>query len=55
MGNHGSSGRLRSYWSVFPPWDKGNKITRTSSSVDRWLPLVTLYIPIIDIIEKEAR
>ena len=49
-GNHGSSGRLRSYWGVFPPWGQRNKVTRSRSSVDQWLPMVTLYIPIIDLI-----
>ena len=55
MGNHGSSGRLHSCWGVFPPRDKRNKITRTRSSVDRWLPLVTLYIPTIDLIRAGGK
>ena len=49
MGNHGSSGRLHSYWGIFPPWDQMNRVTSSKSSVDQWLPMVTLYIPIVDL------
>ena len=50
-----SSGRLHSYFGVFPPWDPRNKVTRTRSWTDQRAPLVTLYIPIIDLVSEGGR
>ena len=55
VGTHTSSGRLHSHWGVFPPWDQRNRVTRSRSSVERWIPLVTLYVPIIDIIRERGK
>ena len=54
VGDHSSSGRLRSHW-VFPPWDQNNRVTRSRSSVERCIPLVTLYVPILDIIREGGK
>ena len=36
----------------FPPWDQRNQVTRIRSSVERCIRLVTLYVPILDIIRE---
>ena len=55
MGNHGSSGRLHRYWGMFPPWDQRNRVTRSKSGVDQWLPVVTLYVPIVDLVRAGGK
>ena len=50
MGHRGSSGRLHSYWGVFPPWDSRNKVTRSRSGADQRTPMVMLYILVVDLI-----
>ena len=50
-----SSGRLRSYFAVFPPWDHRNRLTRTRSRTNQRTPLVTLYIKIVDLIREGGR
>ena len=49
-----TSGRLHSYWGVFPPWDPRNRVTRNRSRIDQRTPMVTLYIPIIDLITESG-
>ena len=55
LGQRGSSGRLRSYWGVFPPWDSRNKVTRSRSGSDQRTPMVTLFIPIVDLIREGGK
>ncbi|OLP75894.1 hypothetical protein AK812_SmicGene44242 [Symbiodinium microadriaticum] len=55
IGQCRTSGRLHSYWGVFPAWDPRNKVTRNRSTTDQRTPLVTLYIPIIDLVRAGGR
>ena len=50
-----TSGRLHSYFGIFPPWDPRNKLTRSRSRTDQRTPLVTLYIPIVDLSREGGR
>ena len=50
-----TSGRLHSYFGVFPPWDPRNQVTRNRSRTDQRTPLVTLYIPIVDLVREGGR
>ncbi|CAE7243178.1 unnamed protein product [Symbiodinium sp. KB8] len=55
MGQRGSSGRLRSYWGVFPPWGSMNKVTCSRSGADQRTPMVTLCIPVVDLIRAGGK
>ena len=55
IGQRRTSGRLHSYWGVFPLWDSRNRVTRSRSGTDQRTPMVTLYIPIIDLIREGGR
>ncbi|CAE7949678.1 unnamed protein product [Symbiodinium sp. KB8] len=44
-----------SNWGLFAPWDVRNEVTRMRSSVNTSLPLVVLYVPIIDIVIAGGR
>ena len=55
MENRHASGRLHSHWGVFAPWDVRNDVSRVRSSVNMSLPLVVLYVPIIDIVRAGGR
>ena len=50
-----TSGRLHSYFGIFPPWDSRNKLTRSRSRTDQRTPLVTLYVPIVDLVREGGR
>ena len=52
-----TSGRLRSYFGIFPPWGSRNKLTRSRSRTvsDQRTPLVTLYVPIVDLVREGGR
>ena len=50
-----TSGRLHSYFGVFPPWDPRNKVIRNRSRTDQRTPLVTLYIPIVDLVREGGK
>ena len=51
IGQRTTAGRLH----MFPPWDSRNRVTRSRSGTDQRTPMVTLYIPIIDLIREGGR
>ena len=55
IGQRRSSGRLHSYCGVFPPWDPRNNVTRSRSGTDQQTPMVTLHIPIVDLIREGGK
>ena len=50
-----ASGRLRSHWGVFAPWDPCNQTTKCRSSANRNTPLVVLYVPIADLVRQGGK
>ena len=50
-----TSGRLHSYFGIFPPWDSRDKLTRCRARSDQRTPLVTLFVPIVDLVREGGR
>ena len=51
------TGRLHSYFGVFPPWDARNTTTkqRVNGHGNHAMPLVVLHIPVLDLVRLQGR